>query len=108
MVAKNFQIHGVKITGKCICESKNWLFTHALKQNSPPGFYHHNSRQKEIAHFLQTKIFENLFFPGREEEGYGAENMTKIKLAKVLVTRFDKFHSTICNLYFFGFCFVVP
>ena len=25
MVAEKFQIHGVKITGKCICESKNWI-----------------------------------------------------------------------------------
>ena len=37
------------------------LFT--PKQNSPPGFYHHQSRQKEIIHFLQTKCFENLFSP---------------------------------------------
>ena len=49
-------------------------------------------RQKEITHFPQTKCFENLFFLSREEEDYRAENMTKIKLARVLVTSFDKFH----------------
>ena len=65
-------------------------------------------QEKKITHFFQTKCFKNLFFPSREGEDYGAENMTKIKLARVLVTSFDKFHSTICNLYFFGFCFVVP
>ena len=58
--------------------------------------------------FSQTKCFKNLFFPRREGENYGAENMAKIKLARALITSFDKFHSTICNLYFFGFCFVVP
>ena len=65
-------------------------------------------QEKEITHFFQTKCFKNLFFPSREGEDYGAENMTKIKLARVLIASFDKFHSTICNLYFFGFCFVVP
>ena len=65
---KIFQIHGVKITKKYICESKNWIFvfTHAHKQNSQPGFYHHYFRQKEITHFPQTKFFENLFFPSRD------------------------------------------
>ena len=32
---------------KYICESKNWIFTHAPKQNFPPGSYHnHSSRGK--------------------------------------------------------------
>ena len=41
MVVEKFQIYAVKITGKYICESKNWMFifTHALKQNSPLGFH---------------------------------------------------------------------
>ena len=73
-----------------------FIFSHALKQKSPPGFYHHYSRQREITHFPQTKFFENLFFPSREGEDYGAENMTKIKLARtwsqVLL------YSTICKL----------
>ena len=56
MVTKMFEIHGVKITGKYICESKNWiwLLMH-LKQNSSVGFYHNHSRQKEITNFPQTK-----------------------------------------------------
>ena len=62
------------------------------KQNSPPGFYHYHSRQKEITHFPQTKCLENLFFVSRQGEAYRAENMIKIKLARVLVTSFDKFH----------------
>ena len=49
-------------------------------------------RQKEITHFLRTEF---------------SEKMTKIKLARVLVTTFDKFNH-LCNLYIVGFCFVVP
>ena len=40
-------------------------------------------------------------------EDYGVEKITKIKPTRVLVTSFDKFHH-LCNLYIFGFCFVVP
>ena len=30
MVAEKFQIHGVKITGKCMCESKSWICSFLL------------------------------------------------------------------------------
>ena len=50
-----------------------------------------------------SKVFWKSIFPKREGEGYGAENMIKIKIERVLVTSFDKFHSAICNLYFFWF-----
>ena len=46
-----------------------FISTHAPKQNSPPGFYHHYSRQKEITHFPQTKFFENPFFPQQRGRG---------------------------------------
>ena len=58
-----------------------FIFTHASKQNFPPGFYYRHSRQKEITHFPRTTFFENLFFPSRKGEDYEAEKMTKIKLA---------------------------
>ena len=61
-----------------------------------PGCYHHHSKQKEFTHF-----------PRERREDYGAEKMTKIKLARVLVTSFDEFHH-FCNLYIFGFRFAVP
>ena len=41
-----------------------FIFTHTTKHSSPPGFYQHHSRQKEITHFPKTKVFENLLFPG--------------------------------------------
>ena len=62
-------------------------------------------QDKEITHFSQTKCFKNLFFPSREGEDYGAEIMAKLKLARILITKFDKFNSTTCKLYFFWFLF---
>ena len=45
-----------------------------------------------------------IFFLAEKEEDYGAEKMTKIKLARVLVTSFDEFHY-LSNNNIFG---VVP
>ena len=74
-----------------------FIFTYVPKQKSPPGSYHYHSRQEEITHFSQTTFF--VFSSLEREEDYGAEKMTKIKFARVLVTSFDKFYH---------FCFVVP
>ena len=49
-----------------------------------------------------------LYFSSAESgEDYGAEKMTKIKVARLLVTSFDKFHH-LCNHCIFDFCSVVP
>ena len=59
-------------------------------------------------HFPPNRVFwKSVFHPAERGEDYGAEKMTKVKLARVLVTSLDKFHHQ-CNLYIFGFCFVVP
>ena len=50
------------------------------------------------------KVFWNSIFPSREWENYGAENMTKIELAWVLVTSFDKFHHFEPLHFWFLFC----
>ena len=98
----------VKITGKYICESKNWMliFSHAPKQNSAASFYHYSPpRQKEITHSSWTAFSQDLYFLGKKGgEDYGVEKITKIKPTRL---SFDKFHH-LCNLYIFGFCFVVP
>ena len=65
------------------------------KQNSSPGSYP----------FLPKTYFENIFLPAEIGEDYLAEKMTKIKLADVLVTSFNKFHRYICIC---GFYYVVP
>ena len=60
-----------------------------------PGSYHHSRRKLPISpeqHFLKI-----CFSPAERGKNYGAEKMTKIKLARVLVTSFDKFH-LFCNL----------
>ena len=91
---KMFQIHGVKITRKYICKSNNWICSNLLMPSSktPPRFLSSLLQAEGNYPFPPNKFFENLFFPSTEGEDYGAENMTKIKLARILVTSFDKFH----------------
>ena len=82
-VAEKFQIHGVKITGKCFCESKNWIcsflpmspsktlpqvFAHVPKQNTPPL---PQGRKLPIPPPKQRF----LYFSSAEREDYGAEKM---------------------------------
>ena len=60
-------------------------------------------RQKETIHSSRIA-----FSPAERGMGedYGVEKITKIKPSRALVASFDKFHH-LCNLYIFGFCFVV-
>ena len=112
MVAGKFQIYGIKITIKYICQPKNSCCSFLLM---PPSktlsqvFIIPPPRQKEITHSSQTVFSEDLFFPQQKEgkEDYGVEEITKIKLTRVLVISFDKFYN-LCNLSIVGFCFVVP
>ena len=88
---KMFQIHGVKITGKYICESKNWICSFSLM---PPS--------KTLP---QRKFFENLFFPSREREDYGAKIWPKkLNLKGSLVTSFDIFHHLQPLHFWLQFC----
>ena len=47
------------------------------------------------------------FFSAEREDDHGAEKITKIKISRVLVTSFDKFHH-LRNHNIFGFRSVVP
>ena len=77
-----------------------FVFTHTLKENSPRGSYHNLPRQIEGNYpFPRTAFF-------KKGDDYGDEKMTKIKLAWLLVTSFDKFF-LFCNLHIFGVCFFV-
>ena len=54
MVVEKFQICSVQITGKYICETKNWIWSFLLMpptKNLPPGFYH----------YPQTAFSEDIF-----------------------------------------------
>ena len=64
MVGDDFQVYGGKITGKCICESKNWIYSfllYAPNKTRPQILF--TLRQKEITHFFQAVFFENIFSP---------------------------------------------
>ena len=57
--------------------------------------------------FPPNRVFwKSVFHPAERGKDYAAEKMTKVKLARVLVTSFDKFHH-LCYFYIFGFCFAV-
>ena len=99
MAVEKFQIYDINITGRYICESKSWICSYLLMTSFSSPW------RKKITHFTQTAFSENIFFIKQKGEGYAAENMTKFKLARVLVTSFDIFHH-LYNLYI-GFCFFV-
>ena len=51
MVMEKFEIYGVKITGKYICELKKmnlFIFTHAPKQNFHSGSYHYPPGRRKL------------------------------------------------------------
>ena len=81
MVVEKFQIYDVKFTGKCICESNNWIFSFSLMLPS-----------KTLPQVLIITSWT----------GGNYEKMTKIEPARVLVTNFDKSHH-LCTLHIFGF-----
>ena len=66
MVAEKFQIYGVKITGEYLLESKNFIFTHAPKQSSPPRFLLSPLQAEGNYQSILNKFFENLFFTSRK------------------------------------------
>ena len=84
-----------------------FIFTHALKQNSPQGFYHYPPDRRELP-IPPEYCFLKIFFP--EEKGGEGERIMGLKkipkLTKVSVTSFDKFHY-LCNYYIFDLYFVV-
>ena len=92
-------------------------FTHALKQHSPPGFYHYPPGRYKFP-IPPKQHFLKIFFPEQKEgwwwggDGEGGEDDVFEKITKinkgigVLVTIFDKFYR-LCNLYSFTLSFLV-
>ena len=110
MVVENFQIYSVKITGKYICESKNWICSFLLMptNNTLPQVLIINLQAEGNYPFPQNNIFwKSIFSTAEKGEDYGAEKMTKITPARIFITNLYTFHH-LCNLLIFGFCFVVP
>ena len=111
MVAGKFLIHGIKITIKHICQPKNSCCSFLLM---PPSktlsqvFIITPQTEGNNPFFRNSVFWRSIFSPAEGgKEGYGVEEITKIKLTRVLVISFDKFHN-LCNLSIVGFCFVVP
>ena len=75
----NIQIHGVKITGKCICNSKYWIYSFLLmpQSNTVPRFLASPPRQKKIIHFSKEANFENLFPPVESGDGKETAELKK-------------------------------
>ena len=98
VIAKKFQIHGFKITGKYICESKNeCVYFYTCPQAKLfPRFLSSPLQAEGNYPFPQNNVFWKSIFSSKKH--YGTEKITKIKLVRVLVTSFNKFHR-FCNLY---------
>ena len=67
MVAIKFQIHGVKINGKYICES-NWICLLMPPSKTLPQVFIITTPGKRKLPTSPKQRFENLFFPSREGE----------------------------------------
>ena len=81
-----------------------FIFTHAPRQNSLPGFYNYPPVRWKLS-IPPEQRFLKIFFP-EEKGGRRLWSWKRIlKLTKISVTSFDKFHH-LCNLYIFGLCFV--
>ena len=55
MVVENFQLYGLQITGKCMCQSFPLVFI----ITPSPG-------QREVPHFPQAVHFSKIYFPQSE------------------------------------------
>ena len=104
-VVEKFQIYSVKITGRhTLVKKMNLHFC------SCPQAKLSQTRKLPIS---PEQRFLEIYFPLAERGGdmelykLPSVKMTRIKLARILVTSFNKFHH-LYNLYIFGFCSVVP
>ena len=79
-----------------------FIFTHNLKQDSTPSFYHYSPVKRKLP-IPPKQHFLKIFFLSRKEgrDEYGAETISKIKPTRALITSYDKFHH-LCSLYNFG------
>ena len=85
------KIYGAEITGKYICESKK------KKKKNESVYFYSCCQAKLSPRFLSLPIISpdsvfHILSPAERGEIMGTEKMSKIKLARVLVTSFDKFH----------------
>ena len=114
MLWGNFQIYDVKITGKCIFDSKYWIYSLLLmfSSNTAPRFLSSPPPPPPTSpppswgklSISPKRHFLKIYFPpstkGEVEETMELNKWSKLKLAY--------WPRHLCTLHFFGFCFVVP
>ena len=95
MITEKFQIYSVKITGKYICESKNWICSFLLMAPSfrflstpPSGFWHYPPGRRKLPTPPEQRFLK--FFSWAERRKRITELEKIPKLTRVLVTYFDK------------------
>ena len=73
MVADKFQIYGVKITGKYICESKSWICSFLLMPLSKtlPQFFIIIPQAEGNYPFLPNNVFWRSIFPQQKGDRGG-------------------------------------
>ena len=88
---------GVKITGKCISDSKYWIYSFLfMSPSKTPRFLLSHPRQKQITKFAQVAFFENLFVPSAErEEGKEIMELKKWSMYPSLYP--SLFHVLLCH-----------
>ena len=107
MVVEKFQSYSVKIIAIHLWVEKLdlFIFNHAPKQKSPPGFYHYPPGRRELPIPPEQRFVEDTF--SWRERGERIMELKELpKLTKVSATSFDKFHH-LCNVYIFDLCFVM-
>ena len=92
MFAEKFQIHGVKITEKYICESKNSICSFLIlhpppsppppkkKKNLPQVFIITTQGRRKLSISPKQRFLKIYFSPAESGEDYGAERLIKAKL----------------------------
>ena len=85
MCAKNCQIYGVHILGKCI-ESRRFYSCSASLEACPQVPVITSYRQKEITYFPRQRSFKNLFPPLAERGGENYDLLYKIPSEKNKMT----------------------
>ena len=64
-----------------------FIFTHALKQNSPPGFYNYLPGRRELR-IPAEQSFLKIFFPEQKESGEGYRIEKNRKINKSIAHKF--------------------
>ena len=103
-----FQIHGVKITGKHISESKNWICSFLLMVPSktlPQVFIITTPGRRKLPISPKQSFLKIYFTPADRERTMELKIWPKLNLEGYWLQFLIYF--AICNLYIFGFCFIV-